>query len=182
MRVPTAQLRFARRAAGFTMIEVMIVVVLLAITAAIAMPMVGNRSDLKLAAAARTMVGDLQYAQNYAVATRQGIYVKFEANKYTLCKKTGSTLVAITHPIDRGNFVVQFNGKGSSALGGVTLAVPNFSGDSILMFDSVGSPFSYSELTTNKAALASRGSLTLTCGSVTQKVHVEPYTGEVSVP
>ena len=164
------------------MIEVMIVVVLLAITAAVALPMVGNRSDMKLAAAVRTLVGDLQYAQNYAIATRQNIYVRFDANQYTLCTRNNAgTLTAITHPIDRGDFTVSFNSStGPRALAGVTLAKPNWSSAAAVGFDAVGGPFTFTETTAEKIVLNSRVAAEMKCGTLTRSVYVEPYTGEVT--
>ena len=177
-------LRSAGGRNAFTMIEVMIVVVLLAITAAVAMPMVADRSDLKLAAAMRSMSGDLQYAQNYAVATRQSVYVKFAVNKYTLCSMSGTTLVPLTHPVDKGAFVVNFNNAstGPRALLGVTMTVPNIGGNSILAFDSVGAPFSFAELSSTKTSLTGRTTVVVACGSQTSSLAIEPYTGEISVP
>lgn len=170
---------------AFTMIEVMIVVILLAITAAIAMPMVGNRSDLKLAAAMRTMTGDVEYAQNYAIATRQSVYVKFVADQYSVCTLVNGNLVPIANPLTKMNFVVDFNGTSGTSpgvLAGVTMAKPSFSGDSVLAFDSLGAPFRYAETSATKTTLTTRAQVTVTCGSQTSSLYVEPYTGEVSVP
>lgn len=176
--------RNARRLRAFTMIEVMICVVILAIASAIVVPMIGNRSDLKLAAATRTLIADLQYAQNLAIATRDPVYVRFEANKYTLFTRAGTVSTTLTHPIDRSPFVVQLGSTSPvGTLRSIAMAKPNFgSGVYVVGFDSLGAPLLLDEATSTKTSPATAAAVTLTCDSLSQVLYVEPYTGEISVP
>ena len=166
------------------MIEVMICVVILAIASAVVIPMVGGRSDLKLSAAMRKLVADLQFAQNLAVATRDPVYIRFEANQYTLFRRAGSVSTAIDHPLDPGTFVVRFGTNATSGtLGAVSMARPNFgSGLNVVGFDSLGSPLLLDEVSSAKTTPGAAVAVTLTCGDVTKVLQVEPYTGEISVP
>ena len=165
------------------MIEVMIVVIILAITSAIALPMIGNRSDLKLAAAVRRALADLQYAQSLSIASRDSVYVRCDTNTYSLARRSGATFTTITHPIDQMSFVVTFgSGATDSQLKTVTFSKPAFATGSALGFDSLGAPFLIAEATQAKTSLTSAVTLTLTCGGQTQTLLIEPYTGEIAVP
>ena len=56
------------RPAGFTLVEMMIVVLVLAIAAALAVPMMGNTAPNKLKGAASMLAADLAYAQVESIA------------------------------------------------------------------------------------------------------------------
>ena len=172
------------RVAAFTMNEVMVCVVILAIASAVVLPMVGNRSDLKLAAGMRKLVADLQYAQNLAVASRDPVYVRFEANQYTLFRRAGSLSQAIDHPIDPGTFVVRFGTNATAGtLASLAMAQPNFGSSlHVIGFDSVGSPVLLDELSSTKTSLAAAAAVILTCEGDSKTLKVEPYTGEITVP
>lgn len=166
------------------MIEVMVCVVILAIASAIVVPMIGGRADLKLSAATRKLVADLQYAQNLAIATRDPVYIRFEPNKYTLFRRAGSVSTTIAQPIDPGSFVVQFGSAATyGALKQIAMAQPNFGSRlNSVGFDSLGAPLVLDEVTSTKTSLATAASVTLTCETQSQQVKIEPYTGEISVP
>src|SRR4051812_48658675 len=99
------------RRSGFTLVEILAVVVIIGIASAIVIPQIGNRDDLKGAAAARVLVADLIYAQNLAVATQSTTYVKFDTanNKYTIltAASSGGDTIA-KHPLTQQNYVVMF--------------------------------------------------------------------------
>ena len=171
-------------ARGFTMIEVMICVVIIAIASAVVVPMIGGRSDLKLAAAMRKMVADVQYAQSLSIATRDPVYVRFDANQYTVFRRVGTTSTTLTHPVDPGAFVVKFASTAtSSTLRDIAMAKPNFGSTlNVIGFDSLGAPLTLNETTSAKTPLSASATVTLTCGGLSQSMLVEPYTGEISVP
>src|SRR5215475_9916349 len=54
---------------GFTLVEILAVVVILGIASAIIIPQIGSRDDMKAAAAARVLIADLIYAQNLAISS-----------------------------------------------------------------------------------------------------------------
>lgn len=165
------------------MIEIMIVVVILAIVSAVALPMIGNRSDLKLAAATRRVLADLQYAQSLSIATRESVYIRFDTNTYSLCNRSGSTFTTLKNPIDQTTFLVRTGTNATdSQLRDVAIARPSFATASALGFDSLGAPFLINETTSVKSSLTSAVTITLSCGGQTQTLLVEPYTGEIAVP
>src|SRR6476661_4283988 len=80
----------ARR--GFTLVEILAVLVIIGIASAIVIPQLATRDDLRAAAAARILVADLIYAQNMAISQQRPIYVRFDKanNKYSLLSVANS--------------------------------------------------------------------------------------------
>lgn len=167
---------------AFTLIEVTIVVLLLAIVVGMIVPMIGNRSDLRLAAAARKLTADLQYAQAVAISTQVSQYVRFSANQYEVMTRVGGSnaLTAATHPIDRTNFTVPFNSTTIPEMANVTLDAASIGGATTLVFDPQGMPSGYNATTGVATPLSSRVTLTMRSGSQSVSVYIEAYTGEIS--
>src|SRR5687768_1834495 len=87
---------------AFTLVEILVVVLILGIAAAAIVPQMGNRGDLKAAAASRIIMADLIYAQTRAIATQTRHYVKFDTagspqNYRVLTSVT--PLTDVIHPI-----------------------------------------------------------------------------------
>src|SRR5687768_15113383 len=94
------------RRPAFTLVEILVVVLILGIAAAAIVPQMGNRGDLKAAAAARMIMADLIYAQNRAIATQTRHYVTFDtaASPQTYRIVTSMTpLTDVTHPITKAS-------------------------------------------------------------------------------
>jgi prepilin-type N-terminal cleavage/methylation domain-containing protein len=179
----------ARAAAAFTLVEILAVVVILGIASAIIIPNMGTRDDLKTAAAARTLVADLIYAQNQAITTGRMVYIKFDTanNCYTLLTTANSGGdTSMTNPITQTSYVRQF---GVTVSGWETITVNsavlngtdvNYRPMYTLAFDELGSPyvFRYTDNTTNDL---NDGSIVLQSGTFTTTVSVAPATGEITV-
>src|SRR5829696_4955695 len=63
---------------GFTLVEILAVVVILGIASAIIIPEMGTRDDMRAKAAARTLVADLIYCQNLAISSGYPCYMRFD--------------------------------------------------------------------------------------------------------
>jgi prepilin-type N-terminal cleavage/methylation domain-containing protein len=176
-------LRCVRRR-GFTLIEILSVVLILGIISAIVVPAVGQRGDLQAAAAARVLVGDLTYAQNRAISTGGWTYIVFntDSQNYTLYSGTSSAPsgTPLTHPVNTGNYTITFGGDGASALSGATLASVSIgSGAATLAFDSTGIPYAYTSGNT-PVALSSAATAVISSDNYSVTVSVEPATGDIS--
>src|SRR4051794_21797394 len=146
---------FARcaRFGGFTLVEILAVVVILGIASAIIIPQMGSRDDMRTTAAARTLVADLIYAQNQAISSGRMVYIKFDTanNKYTLLSTANSGGdVAINNPITQTTYTQLFNGS-TGGWQGVTINSAVFNGAdasyrplSTIGFDEIGSPHVFS--------------------------------------
>src|SRR5688500_15065328 len=88
-----AAARRRTRVGGFTLTEILAVVVILGIASAIIIPQIGTRDDMRVKAASRTLIADLIYAQNLAISTGQVVYVRFDVagNSYSLLTNPSSS-------------------------------------------------------------------------------------------
>jgi prepilin-type N-terminal cleavage/methylation domain-containing protein len=165
---------------GFTLIEILVVVVIVGIVSAIILPQIGNRDDQRAAAAGRVVTSDLMYAQSRAIATQKTHYIMFDAGTGTYkVLDTISPQNVIKHPITGQNFQVKFGTGSTSGLEQMTLGSANFDGQTCLAFDSLGVPYSYNGSTSTLTSLSS-GKIQVKAGAVTVTVNVAPFSGEMT--
>lgn len=165
-------------ARGFTLIEILVVVVILGIASAVILPQMTSRDDQRVAAAARTLMADLLYAQSRSIAYQTRHYVQFNTatNSWqVMVDSGGSPGAVITHPVNGVPYVITV---GTGTLAKVNLNSVSFDGNTTVSFDPMGVPYSWS---------AGGGNLALTAGSVVFKagvnqltVAVAPYSGEIT--
>lgn len=174
--------RSARRCAGgFTLVEILMVVVIIGIAGAIIVPEIGTRGDLRAAAAARLVMSDLNYAQNRAIATQKKHYVRFVGQQYSVCDS--SALIAIDHPLkpaqSNGKYVVTFGANGTTGLEQVSIGTASFNTKSIIGFNDLGEPFAFDGVT--ETPLTASGTIIVQSGTNSLTIQIEPFTGEASV-
>jgi prepilin-type N-terminal cleavage/methylation domain-containing protein len=164
---------------GFTLIEILVVVVILGIAGAIIVPQLSTRDDLKLTAAARVVMADLIYTQNLAITQQSNHYVRFSkvAQNYSVFRSSDLSLV--THPVNKNPFVVALN---TANMEGIKVSAASFVGQSAgtsktLGFDELGTPLVY--LSSGVAETMSSGAITFQCGQFQFRITVEPYTGQI---
>jgi len=157
--------RTRRRGLGFTIVEILVVVVLLAIAAMVVVPHVTSTTDLEVLSAARLLAADLQYAQNVAITDQEPVTVTIEAgaDSYRLWSNESDPLI---HPITKSDYRVDFaSQRGFSHL---DIVSADFGGASAVTFDSLGAP-------------DNAGSITLQAGSHVYRLNVADITGKVTV-
>src|SRR3954465_14390638 len=132
-----------RRFRAFTLVEILCVLVILGIAAAMIVPQMGSRDDLRAAAAARMVMADLIYAQNRAIATQQKHFVTFDntsASKGYLLQRATQvsptlTLVSVEHPITKESTYQVLFGVKNTAMEHVTLGTVSIEGFKTVVFD-----------------------------------------------
>jgi prepilin-type N-terminal cleavage/methylation domain-containing protein len=168
------------RGGGFTLVEILVVVVIVGIVSAIILPQIGNRDDQRAAAAGRVVTSDLMYAQSRAIATQKTHYIMFDAGAGTYkVFDSISPQNLIKHPITGQNFQVKFGTGSTNGLDQMSLTSANFDGQTCLAFDSLGVPYSYNASTSTLTSLSS-GKVLVKSGTITVTVNVAPFSGEMT--
>ena len=128
--------RPARGRRAFTLIEVAIVIVVLAILAAVVVPIAMSASSVQVVGAGRMIASDLQYAQTQAIATQTPVTVSFDlaAESYALSNASGD----LFHPITNNGYFVDFSADGR--FDEVDIVSADFGGMASVTFDELGAP------------------------------------------
>jgi len=149
---------------GFTLLELIVVMMILAIAAAVIVPQAVGTSGLKAQSAARVIMADLEYAQSQAIVTQQTVEVDFSVtgNSYAVTNTSGPLI----HPITKKQYIVDFDSQ--QGFQGVRIDSADFGGGSKVGFDSLGAP-------------DADGSVTVSAGAHAYRIKVAPVTGRVSV-
>lgn len=164
-----------QRSSAFTLVEVLIVVVLMAILAAVVLPAVGDSATSQLRGAATILVRDIQYVQAEAINTGQSLEIEFPGdNQYRVLDPDGAadgTPALLRHPQNDypahdGEFVVDFDDPG--LLVGTTISSARFGGQPRLEFGRYGEP-------------TAGGEVILRCRSYQVRITVTPVTGLVTI-
>lgn len=140
----TMKKNHSRSRAGYTLVEVLIVVTILGIASAVIVPQMLTAGTLGVQAAARIIIADILYAQNDAIAQQRNRKVVFDpANEsYALTDGAGNILSVNWKGGVTNNYVVDF--ANDSRFQGVVIASANFGGapgdPPTLEFDALGGP------------------------------------------
>lgn len=182
---------------GFTLVEILAVVVILGIASAIIIPHMGTRDDMKAAAAARVIVADLIYAQNLAISTGTPVYVRFDKtnNNYSMLTNPLSSKTnfgdLVMHPVTQQTYIQTFGDSDvkrvdpwenvsldTVALNGTDSSYQN---QFTVGFDEIGSPYVYNYTLDLKNDLADGSKIIIKAGTLTTQVNIAAATGEITV-
>lgn len=159
---------------GFTLVEVIIIVMILAIISLVSVPMLSNAESVQIKSAANMIASDLEYARSLSITTGRTHSVVFNTSNasYRILDNSGSV---IAHPVRIGsnNYIVDF--AGDSRLYRVNIVSAVFGATSTVKFNSLGAPFDGDGNAINS------GIISLTAGNNSLTVNVEPATGYISI-
>lgn len=167
-------LKAARPAGGFTLIEIIAVVVILAIAAMIAIPAFSGASEMQLKSAADKLAADIEYAKSLAVTTQKVHRVTFNVNAKSYDIRDMSTNTIVTDPVRKAPFTVAY--PTDARLSSVTLQSATFGGGASIQFDATGTPQN-----SGGTALSANGTVVLAAKGQTFTIVVAPVTGYVSI-
>ena len=151
---------------GFTIVEILIVVVILSIAALAAIPMLSSASSFQIRSAANLIAADLEYAKSMAISRGQTYSVEFDvaADSYSIVDQTDTV---IEHPVKKG-FPYTVNFPNESRLSKVEITNVTFTSDKV-GFDCLGSPDN------------DGGFITISANENTATINVEPVTGYITI-
>jgi prepilin-type N-terminal cleavage/methylation domain-containing protein len=167
------------RGRGFSIIELVIAIVVLAVVSAIVMLQPPDLAGMRLSQAAHKLKSDIRFAQTYALACQKRTQVSFNraGNNYSvLWEQSPGSWANTLNPLTKQNFIVNL-GQGDYA--GVRITQVDFGGaDNNLVFDAGGIPYGYPS-GGSATALSNNGTVTLSAGQ-TKVITVVPQTGKAS--
>jgi len=137
---------------GFTLVELIVVIVIVGIVALIAAPRFFSQAGFSAASFQDTAISAMRYAHKLAQAQHTNVYVLSNANSVALCYDAGCAS-RVLNPTDSAAFVV-------SAPSGIGISSTNF------YFNSLGQPSAAQVLAISGDTLA-------------RQIVVEPETGYV---
>ncbi len=166
--------RFAAGESGFTLIELVMVIVISAVLAAVAIPRLQSFGTIKLYSTAQRVRADVRYVQQLAISRHDTYSVSFNvsANSYEVRRVADNQLAV--HPATRSVFAVKLDSDVQAS--GVKIISSDFGGTPALRFDWRGSPSN-----ANNVTLSQAGSVRFAYGSDDVDIVVQPNTGMVSV-
>ena len=151
---------------GFTIVEILIVVVILSIAALAAIPMMSSASSFQIRSAANMIAADLEYAKSMAISRGQYYYVVFNVSTDSYSIEDQDSTV-IDHPVKKG-FPYTISFPKESRLSKVEITNVTFTSNKV-GFDCLGSP-------TNNG-----GYITISANGTTATINVEPVTGYITI-
>lgn len=157
---------------AFTLIEVILVVVILAIAAMMALPFAASGATMQLRAAANIIAADIEYAKSMAISRGRPYQVAFDEDneKYQIqIQEPNGVASLIEHPIKKGgaDYIVDFSSD--SRFQRIDIVSADFGGNAYVEFDYLGSPSS------------NGGAVTISAGDGTMIVNVAPVTGYITI-
>ena len=165
------------RQGGFTLAEVLVVLIILGIAATIVIPLISDTSGMQVTSAARHISSTLLFAQTSAISAQQPFQVVFDADAecYEVRDADGN---AVADPAMAGqNYRVDY--AHDPRLQKVRIDAVDFDGGSKVWFDRLGAPYTGPDKE-NLAAL-NAGSVNIQAGNKIITIAVEPITGRINI-
>jgi prepilin-type N-terminal cleavage/methylation domain-containing protein len=158
---------------GFTLVEIIIVVVILAIASLVAIPVFSTGADMQVRSAANKIAADMDYAKGLAVTHQKNYTVVFTpaSESYQIQDADGNV---IDHPLRSGQFIETLSAD--RRVGRVNIVSTNFNNDAVT-FDYLGAPYSG----TDTSSPLNSGRIILQADAFTLNVDIEPVTGYVTI-
>lgn len=157
---------------GFTLAEMILVVVILSIAALMALPFAVSGSSMQLRSAANVVAADLEYAKSMAISRGTRYSVVFDSVSESYEIRDANNAV-IEHPVKRGDYIISF--ATDSKLSRVDISSVDFDSGSTVGFDCLGSPLNASNNPLNS------GAVNLNASGSTMVINVEPVTGYITI-
>jgi prepilin-type N-terminal cleavage/methylation domain-containing protein len=158
-----------RNSFGFTMVEVMIVLIILGIVSAMAIPSIrSNLDEIKLDGAAREIVSAIQYCQSIAIKEGKTYQLHFTVTQEKFKCQDLATTTPVLHPIDKKPYLFNFQQEGYFQGVDIVSASFNPGNKSQIDFSSLGEPNRF-------------GSIVLDYGGLQKTITLSGLMGNIAV-
>lgn len=158
---------------ALTLVEILMVLVIVGIIAAIAVPLYSSAASVQLKTAANMIASDIEYAKSMAMSTGRNYSVVFDtsAESYSIKNSDGQV---IPHPVRIGaDYSVDFANDGR--LDKVDIMNTNFGATNTISFDNIGAPIY------GGGTVLNEGLIQLCAEGGTLRVKIQSVTGYVSI-
>lgn len=162
--------------AGYTLVEVLITVTILAIAAALVIPSFASTDVLRVQAGVRAIVADLTTAQSDALAYQRGRAIVFAPGAFPN-GRSYKVLEVRSGTLDESLDLLSQTTFGGEMYGNAAIISGEFAYPNAIIFDELGSPVETPEGTT----AAPNQWIDLQGSGQTYRITVEAYTGRISV-
>ncbi|MFW6060013.1 MAG: hypothetical protein ACODAQ_07510 [Phycisphaeraceae bacterium] len=161
-----------RAAGGFSLVEVLIVLLVLMIAGALAVPMIGQTDDAQLRSAARLLAADLDFARvgsiTHSDAPRVVVFDTASEEYHIATEADPGT--PLTDPVTKQDYITRFGAGRAAVIGDVGIESHDLDGDDQLGFGI------YGQLDQGDPA-----TITLATDTRTVTVTVDPVSGEATI-
>jgi prepilin-type N-terminal cleavage/methylation domain-containing protein len=158
---------------GYTLVEVLVVVTVLGIAAALVVPSISSASVLRIQGAIRTLVSDIAIAQSDAIAYQKGRAILFisdsQGPRYIVCEVNGPTIALDVDKLKEQ----RLSGEQFGFAQFENINIPN----NLLVIDELGGPV----MSPADPAPAPATSIDIVDPTQRFRVNIEAYTGKVTI-
>jgi type II secretory pathway pseudopilin PulG len=154
-----------------TIVEITITLLCLGIAAAIVLPTITDNSPEQLRAAARMLVGDIQFTQAQSMSNGDDprmLVISDDKSGYRITKRSDPA-TAVTNPIGEMPYVTRYGTGRAAYLGKVSVGRVSFNGDTQLGFAGLG-----------QLDQTTPATITLTAGLRSITITIDPITGDAA--
>lgn len=148
---------------GFTLLELVAIILLLGILTVVAVTRIGTISDFSGEAALNRVKADLKYIREFAINNSCRTRVSYNTagnTSYTAAKYISSSWQDMVDPTTNTSpFIITLN---QGPYTGIKITSVNFDGQNTIEFDSIGRPYSYDGI--SATLLLNDGLMNLTGG------------------
>lgn len=158
---------------AFTLFEVMVVVVIIAVAGLVVIPIANNVTSPQLRTAANVVAADIEFCQSECINNPSSLrQIQFDTigNKYWIAT-AASASTPITNPDDGQPYQNDFKTGRTRAFSGVTIKTVSVGTGNILKFDTFGQPTS----------TATDATIVLSVGAKTMTLTVNASTGDITI-
>ena len=159
---------------GFTLVELVIILVIVGILAVTILPGTTAKESVRLQAACQKLALDLRYVQQMAMAQQVRFGISFDTADESYFAYRVSTSTKAKDPQTQGDLEIEFDEM--REFNDIEISSTNF--NDAIEFDSIGAPYDG-----NGVSLSGVGIITLQTadGAYSKTVEIEPKTGKVSI-